>query len=120
MSDLDEKHDIRDAEFFVNGTPWLQTGLFELGLQFHHETLGERNLAERIFQVIKRRTEPFYNNFSNPDPETVDTWLKALEDVLLPLESTHITAFSRTLNKTTSTSVSSEGHRHTPLLQVKH
>ena len=78
MSDLDEKHDIRDAEFFVNGTPWLQTGLFELGLQFHHETLGERNLAERIFQVIKRRTEPFYNNFSNPDPETVDSWLKAL------------------------------------------
>jgi transposase-like protein len=52
--------------------------LFELGIHFHHETLGDRNPVERVFQEIKRRTEPFYNNFPNADPETVDSWLKAL------------------------------------------
>lgn len=78
LSELDEKHDIRDAEFFVDGAPWLQAGLFELGVHFRHETFGDRNPVERVFQEIKRRTEQFYNHFGNADPETVENWLLAL------------------------------------------
>jgi len=78
LRELDEKHDIRDAEFFVDGAPWLQAGLFELGVHFHHETFGERNPVEHMFQEIKRRTEHLYNHFGNADPETVENWLLAL------------------------------------------
>jgi transposase-like protein len=78
LNELDEKHDIRDAEFFVDGAPWLQAGLFELDVHFHHETFGERNPVERVFQEIKRRTEQFYNHFGNADTDTVENWLVAL------------------------------------------
>ena len=78
LRELQDKHEIDDAEFFVDGAPWLQAGLFELGMHFRHETHGDRNPVERVFQEIKRRTDQFYNNFSNADPETVDSWLKAL------------------------------------------
>jgi transposase-like protein len=37
--------------------------LFHLGLHFRHETVGEWNPVERVFQEIKRRTEQFYNTF---------------------------------------------------------
>jgi transposase-like protein len=47
-------------------------------MHFHHETHGNRNPVERVFQEIKRRTEQFYNNFPNADPETVEKWLNAL------------------------------------------
>ncbi len=78
LSELDEKHDISDAEFIVGGAPWLQAGLFELGVHFRHETFGERNPVERVFQEIKRRTNQFYNHFGNANPETVENWLRAL------------------------------------------
>ena len=78
LHELQEKHDIDDAEFFVDGAPWLQAGLFELGMHFRHETHGDRNPVERVFQEIKRRTNQFYNNFPNANPETVESWLKAL------------------------------------------
>lgn len=78
LRELDEKHEIRDAEFFVDGAPWLQAGLFELGVHFQHETFGNRNPVERVFQEIKRRTNQFYNHFENTEPETVENWLLAL------------------------------------------
>ncbi len=78
LNELQEKHDIDNAEFFVDGAPWLHAGLFALGMHFRHETHGDRNPVERVFQEIKRRTNQFYNNFPNADPETVDSWLKAL------------------------------------------
>jgi len=49
LRELAEKHDVDDAEFLVDGAPWLQAGLFELGIHFRHETFGERNPVERIF-----------------------------------------------------------------------
>jgi transposase-like protein len=52
LRELAEKHDVEDAEFLVDGAPWLQAGLFELGMHFRHETFGERNPVERIFQEI--------------------------------------------------------------------
>ena len=78
LRELTEKHAIDDAEFLVDGAPWLHAGLFELGLHFRHETFGERNPVERVFQEIKRRTSQFYNTFSQASPESVEEWLKAL------------------------------------------
>ena len=37
LNELDETHDIRDAEFFVDDAPWLQAGLIELDVHFQHE-----------------------------------------------------------------------------------
>jgi len=31
LRELEEKHDIEDAEFYVDGAPWLHAGLHELG-----------------------------------------------------------------------------------------
>ncbi|UWG48119.1 Transposase [Halanaeroarchaeum sp. HSR-CO] len=53
LGELDEKHDIRDAEFFIDGAPWLQAGLFEHGVYFRHETFCEQDPVERVFQEIK-------------------------------------------------------------------
>jgi putative transposase len=78
LRELDAKHEIRDAEFLVDGAPWLHAGLFELGIHFRQETFGDRNPVERVFQEIKRRTEQFYNQFGHADPETVENWLLAL------------------------------------------
>lgn len=75
LRELRDKHDVEDAEFFVDGAPWLQAGLFELGMHFRHETHGERNPVERVFQEIKRRTNQFYNTFSHADSETAESWL---------------------------------------------
>jgi putative transposase len=78
LRELKEKHTITDAEFFVDGAPWLHAGLFELGMHFRHETFGERNPVERVFQEIKRRTNQFYITFSHASPESAEEWLKAL------------------------------------------
>lgn len=48
LHEFKEKHAIADAEFFVDGAPWLHAGLFELGMYFRHETFGERNPVEHI------------------------------------------------------------------------
>lgn len=78
LRELKKKHAVENAEFFVDGAPWLHAGLFELGMHFRHETFGERNPVERVFQEIKRRTEQFYNTFSRASPESTEEWLKAL------------------------------------------
>jgi transposase-like protein len=78
LRDLAEKHEVDDAEFLVDGTPWLQARLFELAMHFRHETFGVRNPVERIFQETKRRTEQFYNTFSHASPESAENWLLAL------------------------------------------
>ncbi len=54
LRELREKHDIEDSEFFVDGAPWLHARLFELGMHVRHETFGDRNSVESIFQEIKR------------------------------------------------------------------
>ena len=78
LRELADKHDIEDAEILVDGAPWLQAGLFELGMHFRHETFGERNPVERMYQEIKRRTNQFYNTFVRAGPETAENWLQAL------------------------------------------
>ena len=78
LRELQDKHAIDDAEFLVDGAPWLHAGLFELGMHFRHETYGDRNPVERVFQEIKRRTTKFYNTFSHASPESAEQWLKAI------------------------------------------
>jgi len=53
LCELKEKHAIEDAELFVDGALWLHAGLFVLGMHFRHETFGEHNPTECIFQEIK-------------------------------------------------------------------
>jgi transposase-like protein len=78
LRELQDKHAIDDAEFLVDGAPWLHAGLFELGMHFRHETHGDRNPVERVFQEIKRRTNQFYNTFSRASPESAEEWSKAI------------------------------------------
>jgi transposase-like protein len=78
LRELQDKHAIDDAEFLVDGAPWLHAGLFELGMHFRHETHGDRNPVERVFQEIKRRTTQFYNTFSRASPASAEEWLKAI------------------------------------------
>ena len=54
LRELQDRYAIDDAEFLVDGAPWLHAGLFELGMHFRHETFGNRNPVERVFQEIKR------------------------------------------------------------------
>lgn len=42
LRELQDKHEIKDADFFVDGAPWLQASLHELGMHFRHETHGDR------------------------------------------------------------------------------
>jgi len=82
LRELAKKHEVDDAELLVDGAPWIQAGLFELGRYFRHETFGERNPVERIFQEIKRRTGQFYNTFSRSSTESAENWLKAISCAL--------------------------------------
>lgn len=68
--ELEQKHDVVDVEFLVNGAPWSRAALYERGLLFRHVTFGDWKPAERIFQGIKRGTRQFYNMFGKPDSKT--------------------------------------------------
>jgi putative transposase len=78
LDELNQKHEVQDAEFFVDGAPWLHAALYRFDIQPKHETFGEHNPIERVFQEIKRRTSQFYNHFGHANPETVENWLLAL------------------------------------------
>jgi transposase-like protein len=78
LDELNQKHDVQDAVFLVDRAPWLHAALHRFDLQPRHETFGERNPIERVFQEIKRRTSQFYNHFGHANPETVENWLLAL------------------------------------------
>ena len=73
--ELREKHDVENAVFLVDGAQWLQEALRRHGLQFQHETHGNRNAIERFSKEIKRRTDQFANYFLHVEPVTAETWL---------------------------------------------
>jgi transposase-like protein len=77
LGELREKHAVEDAVFLVDGAPWLHAACHRYGLQFQHETYGDRNSAERVFKRLKRRTNQFSNHFRNANVQTVETWLLA-------------------------------------------
>jgi len=43
--------------------PWYGYTLRKLGLNYKHETFGQRNAIERWFFLLKHRTKKFYNYF---------------------------------------------------------
>lgn len=53
LSELSEKHNVENSEFLVGGAPWLQAALFDFGMEFRHETFGDRNPVERVYREIK-------------------------------------------------------------------
>jgi transposase-like protein len=76
LQELQEKHDVADAAFLVDGAPWLQAALFEENLRFQHVTQGNRNAVERVFKEVKRRTEQFANHFRRATAESAENWLQ--------------------------------------------
>jgi transposase-like protein len=78
LGELKQKHDVEDAEFLVDGAPWLHAALHRHGLRFQHVTHGNRNAVERVFKELKRRTDQFANHFRHADPATAESWLQAL------------------------------------------
>ncbi len=77
LATLQEKHDVEDAVFLVDGASSLQTACSRQGLDFRYEKRGNRNSVERVFREVKRRTSSFSNSFSHAEPETADNWLRS-------------------------------------------
>jgi len=50
--------------FVVEGGPRYSWAFRELGLQYYHETFGDRSRVERFFGSLKRRTRVFFNNIN--------------------------------------------------------
>jgi putative transposase len=47
----------------VDRGPWYPEALKALGLEWIHETFGERNRIERWFRTMKEGKRRFFNNF---------------------------------------------------------
>jgi transposase-like protein len=77
LGELREKHDVFDAVFLVDGAQWLQEACHHHGLRFQHVTHGNRNVVERLYKELKRRTDQFASHFRNVQTATVETWLLA-------------------------------------------
>ena len=77
LQELREKHDVSDAVFLVDYAQHLATALRRAGLRFQMIRHGNRNVVERVFREVKRRTSSFSNSFSPVQPMTAETWLQA-------------------------------------------
>jgi len=77
LTELDEKHDVDDPVFLVNGSKSLQVTCHRHGFDFRYEEHGNRNAVEIAFREVKRRTVCFSNCFSNAEAETADDWLRS-------------------------------------------
>jgi len=53
-----------EPAFVVEGGPRYSWALRELGLQYYHETFGDRSRVERFFGSLKGRTRVFFNNMN--------------------------------------------------------
>lgn len=78
IAQLLEKHELDEAMFLVDGTPWLHGALHRHDCEWRHETHGRRNAVERVFKEVKRRTYQFGNRYRNASIESAESWLKTL------------------------------------------
>jgi len=62
----------------VDRGPWYPWALKRLGLEYFHETFGERNRIERWFRKLKERTKRFYNNINTKSVKYVEEIAKAI------------------------------------------
>lgn len=80
LQELGEKHHVAESLFLVDGAPWLQTVLHQLGLRFRHVTHGNRNAVERLLsggaKELKRRTDQFATHFRHATADSAETWLQ--------------------------------------------
>jgi len=56
----------------VDRGPWYQWALRRLGIEYIHETFGERNRIERWFRELKDRTKRFYNNINSKTVKSIE------------------------------------------------
>jgi transposase-like protein len=75
FTELQDKHDVEDATFLIDGATPLKDACHRHGLDFTYEKHGNRNSVERVFREVKRRTTSFSNCFSNAHADTADDWL---------------------------------------------
>jgi len=66
----------------VDRGPWYPWALRRLGLEYFHETFGERNRIERWFRELKERTKRFYNNVNAKT-------IKSVEEIASAVALTH-------------------------------
>jgi transposase-like protein len=50
--------------FVVDRGPWYSWAFQELGLEYYHETFGDRSGVERSFGSLKRRTRVFFKDIN--------------------------------------------------------
>ena len=75
-TELHEKRDVDDALFLIDGSHSLKDACSRHGLDFRVERHGDRNIVERVFREVRRRTSSFSNCFINAKAETADEWLR--------------------------------------------
>ncbi len=77
LAELMEKHDVEDTVFLVDWAAWLKAALHHHSLEFRYERYSDRSSIKRVYREVKHRTPLFANSFSQANPETADSWLKA-------------------------------------------
>ena len=72
------KHCKNKPEVFVDRGLWYRWALKRLGLDYKHETFGERNVVDGFFSLLKGRTKRFFNRFSFRSLfDSVQSWLES-------------------------------------------
>jgi Transposase and inactivated derivatives len=66
----------------VDRGPWYRWALDRWGMNYFHETFGNRNRIERRFRELKERTKRFYNNVNAKT-------LKCLEELVTVIATMH-------------------------------
>ncbi|MEM2746134.1 MAG: DDE-type integrase/transposase/recombinase [Candidatus Caldarchaeum sp.] len=56
----------------VDRGPWYPWVLKGLGIEYFHETFGNRNRIERWFRELKDRTRRFYNNINSKTVKSIE------------------------------------------------
>ncbi len=65
-------------EVVVDRGFWYRWALKRLGLDYKHETFGERNVVEGFFSLLKRRTKRFFSRFPfRSSFDSVQSWLES-------------------------------------------
>jgi len=54
----------RTPVFIAEGGPRYSWAFRELGLEYYHETFGDRSRVERFFGALKRRTSAFFKDIN--------------------------------------------------------
>ncbi|MEM2041538.1 MAG: DDE-type integrase/transposase/recombinase, partial [Nitrososphaerota archaeon] len=70
----------------VDRGPWYPWALKRLGIEYLHETFGNRNKVERWFRELKDRTKRFYNNINSKTVKSIEeiaTAIALIHNILL-------------------------------------